>query len=85
MLNLIEKIFHVRSCDDSYFSNRTQPCLQFQLKRCDAPCVDYISAKDYKIAINNSILFLQGKNDALVKQFSDLMMQYSEQKKYEIA
>ena len=57
MLNLIEKIFHVRSCDDSYFSNRTQPCLQFQLKRCDAPCVDYISAKDYKIAINNSILF----------------------------
>ena len=85
MLNLIEKIFHVRSCDDSYFSNRTQPCLQFQLKRCDAPCVDYISAKDYKIAINNSILFLQGKNDALVKQFSDLMMQYSEQKKYEDA
>ena len=70
MLNLIEKIFHVRSCDDSYFSNRTQPCLQFQLKRCDAPCVDYISAKDYKIAINNldstSILAFGNLNNQLI-------------------
>ena len=56
MLNLIEKIFKVRSCEDSYFSNRSQPCLQYQLKRCDAPCVDRITSKDYGVNISNSIL-----------------------------
>ena len=70
MLNLIQKIFRIRQCEDSYFANRTKPCLQFQIKRCDAPCVGYVSSTDYNELISSSILFLQGKNNSLIETFN---------------
>ena len=84
-LNKLQKLFQLRQCDDSYFSNRSRPCLQFQIKRCSAPCTDEISENDYQIGVDHTIKFLQGKNeqviDALVKQ----MDQAAEQQAYEAA
>jgi len=85
MLNLIQKIFKVRSCENTYFSNRKKPCLQYQINRCDAPCVKLVSQKEYKESIENSILFLQGKNESLIKEFTAKMELLSNQKKYEKA
>lgn len=85
MLNLIQKIFKIRSCDNTYFSNRKKPCLQFQINRCDAPCMNYITKLTYKESLDNSILFLQGKNKTLINNFSDKMNSLSQEKKYEQA
>jgi excinuclease ABC subunit C len=85
MLNLIQKIFKIRSCDNTYFSNRKKPCLQFQINRCDAPCMNYITKLSYKESLDNSILFLQGKNKTLINNFSNKMNSLSQEKKYEQA
>jgi len=66
-LNLLQKLFPVRQCEDSFFNNRSRPCLQYQIKRCSAPCVGYIEKHDYAEDIKNTILFLEGKDDAVIK------------------
>jgi excinuclease ABC subunit C len=72
-LNYLQRIFKLRNCEDSYFSNRSRPCLQYQIKRCSAPCVDHISAEDYQHDIKSAILFLQGKSDDLIKELEAQM------------
>lgn len=71
-LHLLQKVFSVRQCEDSFFSNRSRPCLQYQIKRCTAPCVRAISAEDYAEDVRRTILFLEGKstrlNDELVQR-----------------
>ncbi len=71
-LNLLQKIFHIRQCEDSFFANRSRPCLQYQIKRCSAPCTELISEENYRQDINHAALFLEGKNqqviDALVSK-----------------
>ncbi len=71
-LSILQKIFPVRQCDDSFYANRSRPCLQHQIKRCTAPCVGLISDKDYQSDVDNTVLFLEGKNkrliDTLVKE-----------------
>lgn len=57
----IQKLFKIRNCRDSYFNARSRPCLQYQIQRCTAPCVNYISEADYKKSIEDAIRFLQGK------------------------
>ncbi len=65
-LNTIQKIFKLRNCRDSYFNSRSRPCLQYQIKRCSAPCTNYISEPDYKHALNDAIKFLQGKSQDIL-------------------
>ncbi|MFI4954573.1 MAG: excinuclease ABC subunit UvrC [Gammaproteobacteria bacterium] len=65
-LNLLHKVFRLRQCNDTFFSNRTRPCLQYQLKRCTAPCVAYINAEDYQHDVEHTKLFLQGKNQQVI-------------------
>jgi excinuclease ABC subunit C len=72
-LNYLQRIFKLRSCEDSYFSNRSRPCLQYQIKRCSAPCVDLISQEDYRRDIDNATLFLQGKSQILIKDLESQM------------
>ena len=84
-LNLLQKLFPVRQCEDSYFRNRSRPCLQYQINRCTAPCVGLISAEDYALDIENTILFLQGKDDAVVKSLVQRMEQASNDLEYEKA
>lgn len=66
-LNIIQKVFKIRNCRDSYFSARTRPCLQYQIKRCTAPCTNYISAEDYQKSVNDAIKFLQGKSQSILE------------------
>ncbi|MDZ4263074.1 MAG: excinuclease ABC subunit UvrC [Pseudomonadota bacterium] len=71
-LNLLQKLFRVRQCEDTFYSNRSRPCLQYQIKRCTAPCVDYVSAAEYADDVRLATLFLEGKDsqviDELVRQ-----------------
>jgi len=71
-LSLLQKLFQVRQCENSYFSNRSRPCLQYQIKRCTAPCTNEITEHDYQQGVAYTVKFLQGKSqqviDDLVKQ-----------------
>ena len=85
MLNLLQKLFKIRSCENSFFSKRKKPCLQYQINRCDAPCVNLISSDNYKESITNSILLLQGKNNSIIDNYTKKMDDLSKQMKYEEA
>ena len=84
-LNLIQKLFQVRSCEDSVFANRSRPCLQYQIKRCSAPCVGYISEEDYARDIRYATLFLEGKNEAVIKSLTEPMQRASDRLEFELA
>lgn len=64
-LNLMQKLFKLRNCEDSVFRNRTRPCLQFQIGRCTAPCVGLVSQADYDQSVHRASLFLGGRSDEL--------------------
>lgn len=67
-LNFLQKTFRVRQCDDNFFRNRSRPCLQYQINRCTAPCVELISAEDYQRDVRHTQMFLEGKNDNLIRE-----------------
>ena len=84
-LNLIQKLFQLRSCKDSFFANRNRPCLQYQIKRCTAPCVDLISAEDYRLDMQHAVMFLEGRNEEVIKALLEPMHQAAIQLDYERA
>lgn len=84
-LNELQKLFLVRQCQDSYFSNRTRPCLQYQIKRCTAPCVGYIDQAAYREDVSAAILFLEGKNRSVIDAMVGRMERASERRDYEQA
>jgi len=65
-INLIQKLFLLRNCEDSYFSHRTRPCLQYQIKRCTAPCVGKVSTGAYARQIDDALLFLRGQSQKVI-------------------
>jgi len=65
-LVLLQKVFKLRQCDDSFFQNRSRPCLQFQIKRCSAPCTREIGPAGYQRDVDNTVKFLEGKSDEVV-------------------
>ncbi|EIC20914.1 excinuclease ABC subunit UvrC [Thiorhodovibrio frisius] len=72
-LQLLQKIFPVRQCRDSFFRNRSRPCLQYQIKRCTAPCVGLISEPDYAEDVARSIKFLDGRTDEVIRELGERM------------
>lgn len=84
-LNELEKLFLIRQCSESFFRHRTRPCLQYQIKRCTAPCVDLISKEQYAKDIDAAMLFLDGKNKSVVNTFVKRMEQASAALDYEDA
>ena len=68
-LNELQKLFMIRNCEDSFFNNRSRPCLQYQIRRCTAPCVNLIDEAQYRKDIDAAILFLEGKNRNVVDHF----------------
>ena len=84
-LNIIQKLFLTRSCEDSVFSNRSRPCLQYQIKRCTAPCVNFITKDNYQNDIKNASLFIEGKKEKVIKELSEPMQIASDNLDYEKA
>ena len=84
-LNLMKKLFMTRQCKDSFFANRTRPCLEYQIKRCSAPCTAFISQEDYQKDIEHSIMFLQGKNEQVIDSLIIPMEKASDALEYERA
>jgi excinuclease ABC subunit C len=84
-LNLLQRLFPVRQCDDTYYQNRSRPCLQYQIKRCTAPCVGLISEDDYQKDVQHTVLFLEGKNQQVMDELSQQMEAASAQLDFEQA
>ena len=76
-LNLLQKIFPVRQCEDTFYRSRTRPCLQYQIKRCTAPCVDYVSKEAYAVDVTHAVMFLEGGNEQVI---SDLVARSEERR-----
>lgn len=72
-LNLLQKTFFVRQCEDSFYKNRTRPCLQHQIKRCKAPCVGLVEPAEYADDVRHSVMFLEGRSNALTDELSTAM------------
>ena len=84
-LSLIQKTFKLRNCSDSFFKNRTRPCMQYEIGRCSAPCVGYINKADYLEEVKATQKLLEGESEELVNHFYTLMDTSSEDKSYERA
>ena len=84
-LQILQKVFRVRQCEDSYFKNRSRPCLQYQIGRCTAPCVGMVSKEEYARDVHYSVLFLNGKSDLLVKELTITMDEAAANENFEKA
>ncbi|WP_447734337.1 excinuclease ABC subunit UvrC [Rhodanobacter soli] len=84
-LSLMQKLFKVRQCEDSYFRNRTRPCLQYQIGRCSAPCVGLISVEDYRSDVRHAEMFLEGRSNAVIDELAEAMEQASKALQFERA
>ena len=81
----LQKLFQVRQCEESYFRNRSRPCLQHQIGRCTAPCVGLVSEADYGEDIQHAIMFLEGRSEVLVEALVTRMTQAAGAHHYEMA
>ncbi|WP_447591427.1 excinuclease ABC subunit UvrC [Aquipseudomonas campi] len=72
-LGLLQKAFLVRQCEDSYYKNRTRPCLQYQIKRCKGPCVGLVDPEEYAEDVRHSVMFLEGRSNALGDELNAAM------------
>ncbi len=84
-LNILQKVFQVRQCEDTFFKNRTRPCLQYQIKRCSGPCCDLVSPEDYADDVEHAIMFLEGRNKAIMDDYANKMEQASADLNFERA
>ena len=72
-LTLMQKIFRIRNCEDSVFAHRSRPCLQYQIERCSAPCVDYISQPEYQRDVDHAVMCLEGKSEHVTQLLTEEM------------
>ena len=84
-IQLLQKVFRIRTCEDSVFSNRTRPCLLYQIKRCSGPCVDLITEEAYREDARDAELFLQGKQTEVLESITKKMREAANSQEYEQA
>ena len=85
MMNTLQKAFKIRNCTDNYFNARSRPCLQYQIKRCSAPCTNLISKQDYQQSLDDAILFLQGKSQQVMDDLTTRMQIAADSQAFEEA
>ncbi len=84
-LGMLQKVFQIRQCEDNFFNNRARPCLQYQIKRCSAPCVGLIDAKVYAADVRHAVMFLEGRSQMLVNDMVAKMDEAAGELDYETA
>jgi excinuclease ABC subunit C len=84
-LNLLQKLFLIRQCEDSFFANRSRPCLQHQIDRCSAPCVGLIDAEAYRADVDHALLFLEGRDEEVAGYLVTQMEQAADRLEFERA
>ncbi len=84
-LQLLQKLFQVRQCEDTFFRNRERPCLQYQIKRCRAPCVKLLSPEEYAGDVRHTVLFLEGRNEEVMQDLMARMNQAADALDFELA
>ncbi len=84
-LNILQKLFRLRHCDDSFFKNRSRPCLQYQIQRCSGPCVGLVSPEDYQEDVELAVLFLEGRSRTVLQIFKQHMDEAADARDYERA
>jgi excinuclease ABC subunit C len=84
-IQLIQKVFRLRTCEDTVFANRTRPCLLFQIKRCSGPCVNLIGPEAYKADVQHAEQFLRGETSELMREMEARMMDHAEKLEFEQA
>ncbi|MDA9299833.1 excinuclease ABC subunit UvrC [bacterium] len=84
-IKLLQKVFLLRTCENSVFKNRSRPCMEHQIQRCSAPCVNLISEEDYKEDIKQAMMFLNGKDTKVINNLSEKMSIFSEKNEFERA
>jgi excinuclease ABC subunit C len=84
-LGMLQKVFQIRQCEDSFFRNRTRPCLQYQIHRCSAPCVGFVDPELYAEDVQHAVMFLEGRSQAVTDEMIARMDQASAGQNYETA
>lgn len=84
-LNLLQKLFPVRQCEENFFRNRSRPCLQYQIKRCSGPCVDLVGKEEYAEDVRHAVMFLEGKDNAIIDELVKQMEEASSHLEFEKA
>ena len=84
-LNILQKLFQIRQCDDSFFKNRSRPCLQYQIQRCSGPCVGLVEQQDYADEVRLAVLFLEGDSGTILSEYKAKMDAASEAREFERA
>jgi len=84
-LNQMQKLFQIRQCEDSFYRNRSRPCLQYQIRRCSAPCVGRIDTEQYGETVRHAIMFLEGRNTQVIDEQIKKMDEAAGKLDYEIA
>ncbi|MEZ5560506.1 MAG: excinuclease ABC subunit UvrC [Pseudomonadales bacterium] len=84
-LNILQKLFRLRHCDDSFFKNRSRPCLQYQIQRCSGPCVGLVGADEYREDVELAVLFLEGRSSAVLEIFKNRMQEAADALDFERA
>ncbi|HXZ96841.1 MAG TPA: excinuclease ABC subunit UvrC [Burkholderiales bacterium] len=84
-IQLLQKVFRLRTCEDNAFNNRSRPCLLYQIKRCTAPCVNLIDQATYRADVENAMLFLQGKQHRVLQILGQKMQKAADGRNYELA